>query len=163
MTEDRNERPAHDQAYERALAMLAGRGYATADLRRRLARHGLSAGDVDAVVSRLTAAGLLDDAKYARQLTRSKLLDGGAASRRVRQELAVRGVGRGVAEAAIAEVMADEAVDESHLAEQVACRRAIALARFDRPTRRRRLYAYLARRGYNADDIRRAVKVALGD
>jgi regulatory protein len=162
MTEDRNERPAHDQAYERALAMLAARGYATADLRRRLARHGFSTGDVDAVVSRLTAAGLLDDAMYARQLTRSKLLDG-AASRRVRQELAVRGVGRGIAEAAIAEVMADEAVDESHLAEQVACRRAIALARFDRPTRRRRLYAYLVRRGYNADDIRHAVKVALGD
>ena len=54
-------------------------------------------------------------------------------------------------------------VDESHLAEQIACRRAMALARFDRATQRRRLYAYLARRGYNADDIRRAVKVALGD
>jgi regulatory protein len=163
MTEDRDDRPTRDQAYERALTMLAARGYATAELRRRLVRHGFSAADVDAVVDRLTAAGLLDDAMYARQLTRSKLLDGGAASRRVQRELAARGVGRGVAEAAIAEVMADEAVDESHLAEQIACRRATALARFDRPTQRRRLYAYLARRGYGTDDIRRAVKVALGD
>jgi regulatory protein len=163
MTNDRDERPPHDRAYDRALTMLAARGYATTELRRRLARHGFPADDVDAVVRRLTAAGLLDDAMYARQLTRSKLLEGGAASRRVQRELAARGVGRGVADAAIAEVMADEAVDESRLAEQIACRRAIALARFDRPTQRRRLYAYLARRGYSADDIRRAVKVALGD
>jgi regulatory protein len=163
MTEDRDERPAHDRAYERALTMLAARGYATAELRRRLVRSGFAATDVEAVVGRLTAAGLLDDAAYARQLTRSKLLDGGAASRRVRRELAARGVGHPVADAAIAEVMADEDVDESHLAEQLACRRAIALARFDRATQRRRLYAYLARRGYDADDIRRAVKVALGD
>jgi SOS response regulatory protein OraA/RecX len=45
----------------------------------------------------------------------------------------------------------------------VARKRAISLARFDRPTQRRRLYAYLARRGYSADDIRRAVKAALDD
>jgi regulatory protein len=143
--------------------MLAARGFATAELRRRLVRGGFAATDIEAVVVRLTAAGLLDDAAYARQLTRSKLLDGGAASRRVRRELAVRGVGRPVADAAIAEVMAGENLDETHLAEQLACRRAIALARFDRTTQRRRLYAYLARRGYDADDIRRAIKVALGD
>ncbi|MFI5250031.1 MAG: regulatory protein RecX [Gemmatimonadales bacterium] len=157
------EQPEHQRAYDRALTLLAARGYATADLRRRLTRSGFAAADIEAVVGRLTAAGLLDDAAYARQLTRSKLLDGGAASRRVRRELAARGVGRPVADAAIAEVMADEAVDESHMAEQLACRRAITLARFDRATQRRRLYAYLARRGYDADDIRRAVKAALGD
>ena len=151
------------QAYERALTMLAARSYATVELRRRLARKGYAASDVDAVVDRLTTAGLLDDAVYARQLTRSKLLDGGAASRRVRRELAARGVGGGVADAAIAEVMADEAVDESQMAEQVARKRAISLARCDRPTQRRRLYAYLARRGYSADDIRRAVQAALKD
>jgi regulatory protein len=68
-----------------------------------------------------------------------------------------------VADAAIADVMADEAVDESQMAEQVARKRAISLARFDRPTQRRRLYAYLARRGYSAGDIQRAVKAALKD
>ena len=41
-------------------------------------------------------------------------------------------------------------------------RRAISLARFDRPTQRRRLYAYLARRGYSADDIRRALERIAG-
>ncbi len=157
------EQPEHQRAYDRALTLLAARGYATAELRRRLTRSGFAAADIEGVVGRLTAAGLLDDAAYARQLTRSKLLDGGAASRRVRRELAARGVGRPVADAAITEVMADEEVDESHMAEQLACRRAITLVRFDRATQRRRLYAYLARRGYDADDIRRAVKVALGD
>lgn len=151
------------RAYDRALALLAGRGYATDELRRRLARSGFSVDEVAVVLDRLTAVGLLDDAAYARQLTRAKVLGGGAGARRVQRELAARGVGRQVAERAIATVMQDEGVDESVLAEQVARRRMTALARFDPATQRRRLYAYLARRGYSADDIRRAVKLAIGE
>ena len=152
-----------DGLYNRALSMLAVRGYATDDLRRRLTRKGFAAGDIAGVLERLTAVGLLDDAAYARQLTRSKVLGGGAASGRVRRELASRGVKRDIAERAIAAVMDDEAVDETALAEQVARRRMAALARFDHATQRRRLYAYLARRGYRADDIRRAVELAMSD
>jgi regulatory protein len=126
-----------------------------------LERKGVAADDVAVVLDRLTAVGLLDDAAYARQLTRSKVLGGGAASRRVQRELAARGVGRQVAEQAIATVMQDEGVDESVLAEQVARRRMAALARFDPATQRRRLYAYLARRGYRADHIRRAVELVV--
>jgi regulatory protein len=150
-----------ERAYNRALAMLAARGYATEDLRRRLARKGFAADDVAAVLTRLTAAGLLDDAAYARQLTRSKVLGAGAAARRVHRELAARGVGIQVATRAIAEVMDEEAVDETALAEQLARRRIATLARFDPATQRRRLYAYLARRGYGADDIRRAVTLVV--
>ena len=64
------EQSEQQRAYERALTMLAARGYATAELRRRLVRRGFAATDIEAVVGRLTAAGLLDDAAYARHLTR---------------------------------------------------------------------------------------------
>jgi regulatory protein len=154
---------ADESVYDRALTMLAARGYATEELRRRLVRKGFAAADVSAAVARLTAAGLLDDAAYARQLTRSKVLGGGAAARRVQRELAARGVGPQIAKQAIAQVMDEEAVDETALAEQLARRRVATLARFDVGTQRRRLYAYLARRGYGADDIRRAVELATSD
>jgi SOS response regulatory protein OraA/RecX len=67
-----------------------------------------------------------------------------------------------VAADAVAEVFVEEAVDETSVVKQLAERRAAALQGLDPAVRRRRLYASLARRGYDADDVRRAVDAALG-
>jgi regulatory protein len=48
-------------------------------------------------------------------------------------------------------------VDEAAIIERVAEKKARSLAKLDPGLRRRRLYAFLARRGFDADDIRRAV------
>jgi len=112
---------------------------------------------VDAAIDRLTAAGFIDDAQFARQLARSKLLGAGASKRRLQQELFKRGVERGTADEAIAEVIADEDVDEEAVVREVAAKKLRSLQRDDEPTRRRKLYAFLARRGYDSDVIRRAL------
>jgi len=138
--------------------MLGARAYATRELRQRLVRRGFPEPDVDAAIARLTAAGLLDDAAYARHLTRSRIVGGRAAPRRVRLELARRGVDRATADAAVDAVVEDEAVDPAAALEALARRRAVTLARLDPATRRRRLYAYLARRGYDADDIQAVLR-----
>ena len=57
--------------YDRALDMLEARARGVAELRRLLIRKGEPEGAVDAAIERLRASGLLDDANYARQLTRS--------------------------------------------------------------------------------------------
>jgi len=149
------------QTYDRALNLLAFQARSARDLRRRLLQKGELEAHVDAAIERLTANGLLDDSAYARQLARSKVVGQGASRRRVQQEMFKRGVAREVADEAIAEVFEDEGVDEGELVEQVARKKARALTKLDPDTRRRRLYAFLARRGYESDAIRRAMKAVL--
>ncbi len=123
------------------------------ELRRALIKKGEPAVDVDAAIERLRGAGLLDDASYARQLARSKALGSGQSRRRIAQELARRGVARDLSDKAIAEVFEDEGVNESANIERVARKKMKTLAKLDAHTQRRRLYAFLARRGYDVDAI----------
>lgn len=143
--------------------MLEARARSVADLRRGLIRKGEPEADVDAAIERLRAAGLLDDANFARQLARSKALNAGHSRRRIGQELAKRGVARSVADDAIADVFEDEAVDEAAAIERVAAKKLRTLHGEDAQARRRRLYAFLARRGYAHDDIQRVLARLLAD
>jgi regulatory protein len=149
------------QTYDRALNLLAFQARSARDLRRRLVQKGEPAEHVDRAIERLTAQGLLDDAQFARQLARSKVASQGASRRRLQQEMFKRGVAREVADEAIAEVYEDEQVDEGVLVEEVARKRVRSLAKLDPEARRRRLYAFLARRGYEGEAIRRAMRAVL--
>jgi len=144
--------------YERALNMLEARARSAAELRRLLLRKGEPTADVDAAIERLLAAGLVDDASFARQFTRSKALGSGLSRRRLQQELSRRGVSREISDAAIGEVFAEEGVDDAVSIERIATKKLRALSRLDGATQRRRLYAFLARRGYDSDDIARVLR-----
>jgi regulatory protein len=150
-------RRAERTTYDRALDLLEARARSVVELRRMLVRKGEPAADVDAAIERLRSAGLLDDANYARQLARSKALNAGQSRRRIGQELAKRGVARAVADVAIADVFEEEVVDESANIERAAHKKLKTLSGLDALTRRRRLYAFLARRGYDAESIGKIV------
>jgi regulatory protein len=154
-------KPSRRSTYERALDMLEARARGVTELRHLLIKKGEPPDDVDAAIERLRAAGVLDDANFARQLTRSKALGGGHSRRRIQQELAKRGVARDVSDAAIEEVFEEEGVDESASIERVARKKLRTLTGLDVTTQKRRLFAYLARRGYNSDAIARVVRVVL--
>jgi regulatory protein len=139
---------------DRALNMIAFRARSVRELRRGLLRKGEPEEAVERTVERLIASGLLDDAEYARQLARSQLVSRGFSRRRLQDELFRRGVEREVAREAIEAVMADESVDESAMVELLARKKLRTLAGLDAATRRRRLYSFLARRGYSPDDVR---------
>jgi len=149
------------QTYDRALNLLAFQARSARDLRRKLVQKGEPAEHVERAIERLTAQGLLDDAQFARQLARSKVASQGASRRRLQQEMFKRGVAREVADEAIAEVYEDEQVDEGVLVEEVARKKVRSLAKLDPEARRRRLYAFLARRGYEGEAIRRAMRAVL--
>lgn len=154
---------AKRSTYERALDMLEARSRGIAELRRLLLRKGEPETDVDAAIDRLRASGLLNDDNFARQLTRSRALGTGQSRRRIAQELAKRGVDRETASQAIDDVFDDEQIDEAASIERVARKKLRMLTGVDAPTRRRRLYAYLARRGYDMDAISRALSAVLED
>lgn len=149
--------------YERALDMLEARARAVTELRRLLIKKGEPPDEVDAAIERLRASGVLDDANFARQLTRSKALGGGHSRRRIQQELAKRGVPRDVSTEAIEEVFDEEGVDEDASIERVARKKLRTLTGVDAATRKRRLYAFLARRGYNADAVAKVLRIVLLD
>jgi regulatory protein len=144
-------------ACDRALNILGFRDRSAVELRRSLIKKGVEAGPATAAVDRLRDAGLVDDARYARAVARSKALNAGASRRRIEQELARRGVPREVADEAIAEVWVEEAVDQVAAATALARKRAPSLARLDPASRRRRMYGFLARRGYSGEEIRLAL------
>ena len=164
-------RPAADQqpgartpkrsTYDRALDMLEARSRGVAELRRLLIRKGEPEAEVDAAIARLQAAGLLDDANFARQLTRSKAVGAGLSRRRIGQELAKRGVSREISDDAIETVFDEEGIDEAESIDRVARKKLRMLTKVDEPTRRRRLYAFLARRGYDNDDITKVLQTLL--
>ena len=148
--------------YDRALNMLAFRARSSAELARALVRKGEPKALVDRVVARLLEQGLLDDAAFAQSFTRAKVLGARQSRRRVQQGLARKGVARDVTDAAIATVFEEEGVDQAALVEAAARKKLRSLLRLEPAVRRRRLYAYLARRGYDADDVRRAME-AVGE
>ena len=150
---------AHLAVYDRALNMLAFRARSANELTRSLVRKGAERADVDRAIVRLREQGFLDDAAFAQAFTRAKVLGANQSRRRVQQELGRKGVARDVSEAAINAVFEAEGIDQREVVEAAARKKARSLARLDPIVRRRRLYAFLARRGYDADDIRRAMDV----
>ena len=149
--------------YDRAVSMLAARARSATDLRRLLVRKGEPAPLVDAAIEKLRAAGHLDDAAFARAFARSKALGAGASKRRLQQELSRRGVARDVGAEAVAEVFEEEEIDEGESVERLVRKRLRSLSRVDAATRDRRLWSFLARRGYDADVIRRAIEKVTGE
>jgi regulatory protein len=145
------------KVYDRALNMLAFRARASKELARALVKKGELPEHVDRAIERLQEQGLLDDAAFAESFTRSKVLGARQSRRRVQQDLARKGVARDVSDAAIETVFEEEGVDQSSVVEEAARKKLRSLAKLDPQVRRRRLYAFLARRGYDSSDIRTAM------
>ncbi|MDQ2929896.1 MAG: RecX family transcriptional regulator [Gemmatimonadota bacterium] len=148
--------------FDRAIAMLAARPRAARDLERMLVRKGEPAEHVAAAVERLITLGALDDAQFARQFIRAKIAGAGLSRRRLQSELWRRGVARDIIDAALAEVLEEDEVDEDAQIAQVAAKKMRTLRTADPATARRRLYAFLARRGYDGSAIRRVMDALPG-
>jgi len=145
------------KAYEYALDLLSARGYTTRNLRRKLIQKELAPAEIESAVNRLIDAGLLDDAKYAREFARQKLTTGGSSVRRVQRALVVKGIPSELARDAIDAVMEEEEVDIEHSIESAARKKVASMGDLPIEVKRRRLFAFLARRGFEIDDIRRSI------
>jgi regulatory protein len=139
-----------------ALRALERRGYAGLDLRRRLIGRQHCPQAVDAALARLAARGLMDDAGFATHYAALGAARGKGPARLV-SELLRQGVDRTVAEAAVRRALADEGIDPTAAARTMARKRAGQLRHLPRLVRKRRLLAFLARRGYAAVELRELV------
>jgi regulatory protein len=150
-----------EAAFRTALRALEGRAYARRDLGRRLVRKGHPPDAVEHALERAAALGLLDDAAFARDYVQTRAARGRGPARVVR-DLRAMGVERALIDAAVAaEWDAEDGRDRTEVPLALAQRRAAQLGDLPRPVKRRRLLAYLARRGFTgrtaADIVARVV------
>ena len=146
-------------AHRAALRALARRAHARFDLRRRLLQKQHPPAAVDGALARLAASGLLDDARFARDYAGAKATRGGGRGpARLVRDLLAQGVERHVAEEAVRTALADEGVDPDAVVRVVAEKRAKQLAALPAPVRKRRLVAFLARRGFQGPEVRAIVE-----
>ena len=150
-----------EAAQRAALRALARRAHARVDLRRRLVQKQHPPAAVDAALARLTGQGLLDDARFARAYAASRLGRGRGPARLIKDLLA-QGVERRLAETAVARAVTDEGVDPDEEARAIAERRVRQLADLPAPVRKRRLTAYLLRRGFSGGKMRALVERLCG-
>lgn len=146
---------------DKALDLLAVRARSSRDLQIRLRRAGARDPEISWAIERLTAQGFLDDAAYARGVARAKALSGGVSRRKVISVLRQKGVAADVASEAIDATLAEVELDEYGAALAIAQKRARALRNLDAAVQRQRLYAFLARRGYEGDVVRRVLAEVL--
>lgn len=139
-----------EKAYERALNFLSYRPRSEAEVRRNLRKKDVDDEAAELVVKRLTRAGLLNDREFARYWVDNRVKFNPRGPRALRHELRLKGISASI----IADTLAD--LDEEPMACQAAEAGARRLARLEPEPRdfRRKLKAYLARRGFSYEVIR---------
>lgn len=148
-----------EAAFRTGLRVLELRSYARADLGRRLQRKGHPRAAVDAALERLLALGLLNDETYARSYVQTRAARGRGPSRLTRDLLAM-GVQRSLIDRALASEW-PEGSDRTSMPQALVSKRAAQLGALPRQTKRRRLLAYLARRGFSGWEVNAMVESAL--
>lgn len=133
------------------MRLLARREHSDRELRRKLAERGVADTDADAALAALKERNWQSDARFAESLVRRRL-EAGYGPRVIEAELAGHGIGRADAAA----LLADQDWDER--ARDAVARRARDGA-LDAAARRR-LSAWLERRGFPAGAIRAAVRAS---
>jgi regulatory protein len=149
-----------EAAYRTALRVLEIRSFAQGDLTRRLLRKGHPRPAVDAALQRVHELGLLDDAAYARTYVQTRAARGRGPLRLTRDLLSM-GVERSLIDHAL-QAEWPEGSDQTAVPLALARKRAGQLGGLPRQTKRRRVVAYLARRGFVGREISELVERVVG-
>jgi regulatory protein len=144
-----------EAAFRTVLRSLQLRAYAKADLGRRLLRKGHPRAAVEEALTRAVDLGLLDDAAFARNFVQSRAARGRGPARLVRDLLAM-GIDRSLIDRVVAAEL-PEGTGHSSVPLALATKRAAQLGVMPRHAKRRRLLAYLSRRGFSGREITQLV------
>src|SRR4051794_26635466 len=116
-----------------------------------MVRKGHQRQAVEAALERAARFGLLDDEAFAQTYVQTRSARGRGPARLIRDLLSM-GVERPLIDRAVAAVWSDES-DKRAMPLALAKKRAAQLGGLPRQTKRRRVVAYLARRGFTGRDI----------
>jgi regulatory protein len=154
-----HELEARDQAWrakDSALRLLSFRPRSRREMWRRLRNKGFPEEVVEQCVTELSERGLVDDASFAQNFVRDRLRSRPRGAERLLDELHGKGIDWETARATVNEVWRDAEVCDADLARRAAARWAPRKGE-TRLRARRRLYNFLARRGFSAEVARQLV------
>jgi regulatory protein len=149
------------RAHNISMHALTRKGMSSAEMTALLKTRDLDAHDVEFEVARLEQVGLLDDRELASTLVRTLRDRKGLGRSAINAELRRRKVDADAIEEALEEAYPSGGDDELTRAREIAMKRAPQLRSLDAETARRRLGAFLMRKGYSGSVIASAVASAL--
>ncbi len=144
-----------ERAYERALNFLSYRPRSEEEVRRNLRQKDVNEEVIEVAIERLTRTGLLDDEEFARYWVDNRARFNPRGLRGLRYELRRKGVSHNIIDDALT------AFDVQAAAREVAEAGARRLSQEDPPDFRRKLKAYMARRGFSYQLIKPLVEEKL--
>ena len=146
-------------ATQSAIRLVAHQARTESELRKRLTRNGFSAPSIDAAIARMHEWNYLDDQDFARRWVESREGHRPRSASMIKREL----VGKGIDAETAGQVVDEAEIDEYKIALDLGLKWAARPAREDPEARRRRLAAYLQRRGFGWDIVRRVLAASLAD
>ncbi|WGW13135.1 regulatory protein RecX [Saxibacter everestensis] len=144
-TESASADDAVRQAKSLALRQLGIRDHSRHELEQKLIGKEVEPGVARAVLDRLEAVSLIDDAEYAKSYVRAKRENRGLARNALSRELKTRGLSGEHIAAALDQVCDDDEFASARLLVEKKARSSVSL---DREKRVRRLVSMLGRKGY---------------
>ena len=151
METDKKKQKARNNAY----CLLRSRPRSERELRERLRLKGYGDDIVEDVVSGLKNSGDIDDAKFAKLWVESRVNFNPMGEIVLRQELKVKGVSDAIIDATMEECL--KGYDEYAVAFNMAAEQFRRFAKLDRRKAMKRLYDFLARRGFKFDIIEKVI------
>lgn len=147
------EEETREVAYQRSMHYLSFRPRSEAEVRRKLLEKGFNQPLVEEIIDRLKAERWLGDAQFARLWTENRTIFRPRSRRLLRYELRQKGVSEDHIEEAL-----NPLAEESELAYQAGIRYARKLTNLQPDVFRKRLMAFLARRGFSYGTIAPVVR-----
>ncbi|MEY9851087.1 regulatory protein [Leifsonia sp. EB41] len=145
------------QASGVTIRQLARRGMSRWELEQLLTKREIAPEVFGPELDRLAAMGVIDDASLAASLAFTQHSRKGLGRSAIELDLKRRHIAPELIEEALADI-ADE--DEVERATELAVKRIGQLSSYDDETARRRLHAFLARKGYDSSVVRQAMDAA---
>ncbi|MCU0619666.1 MAG: RecX family transcriptional regulator [Gemmatimonadaceae bacterium] len=150
-------------AQDAALRSLATGRRSERDLVQRVRRRERDAAVVADAIERLRVLGVVDDAAFAEAEAAAKLRRGTVSTGQVRRELRRRGVAAELADDAISVASEEFEVDDAARCREAAAKRARQLGALAPDVLRRRLGAWLMRRGFAPGTVAQVVREVLAE
>lgn len=147
---------AYRDAYFAAARLLNYRMRTRSELIQRLQKKSYEQGIIDKVIAKMSDVGLIDDSRFAEAFVASKVASKPVGKRELERGLREKGVGKETAQHALAQVGDEEM--QLRLAMQAADVKMRSLRRYDVLKRRDKLIAFLARRGFDWDIIKKVTR-----
>jgi regulatory protein len=139
-------------SYQRALNYLSYRPRSEREVRQNLQKHDTPEAVIDETLDRLRRNGLVDDLQFAKDWVENRSTFRPRGRRALAAELRQKGIARETIEAAL------QNLDEDALAYQAAVKQARKYENLEWADFRRKMNAFLARRGFNYETAKSAVE-----